>query len=168
MKYYLLLGSNIGDSREYIEKAIASLSSLGEVSLTSKIYESDAWGVEDQANFLNQVVIITSELTPFDFLTETQKIETSLDRTRETRWGPRTIDIDILLISGDVVINSETLQIPHKELANRNFALLPLMEVAPDLTHPLLHSTIEELYQSCTDEGLVYLHLEDADNDKFS
>src|SRR5690606_22328418 len=114
--------------------------------------ESAAWGKRDQPDYLNQVVRLTTPLTPLQLLKITQEIERKLGRERHQKWEPRHIDIDILLYAGRRV-NHPPLQIPHPHLPNRRFALVPLQESAPDAVHPVLEQTITELL-ACTPDPL--------------
>ncbi len=133
-KVYLSLGSNIGDRKSYLDRAIKSLNNLEETTVTtvSSFYETPAWGKTDQADFLNCCCELETQLVPQALLSACQKIEKDLNRVRHEHWGPRTIDIDILLF-GDGVINEENLKIPHPYMLERTFVLVPLEEIAPDL-----------------------------------
>lgn len=160
-KLFVLLGSNTGDSLQVLRKACEELSiEIGSVTNISNIYLSEAWGIEDQPTFYNQVVQLSAiNLDPTVILEKTQQIEQKLGRTYETRWSSRVIDIDILYL-GDTVVSSEKLTIPHKYLPYRNFALVPLCEIAPDFVHPLLNKTNYELLQQSTDRLEVRLYEE--------
>ena len=129
-KAFLSLGSNIGDREEYLKKAVKEISSLDNVDLdkVSDIYETEPWGYSEQQNFLNMVVSIYTQLDAESLLKKTQKIENFLNRKRVVRWGPRTIDIDILLF--DLLkLDLEHLKIPHPLMFERAFVLLPLREI---------------------------------------
>ena len=130
---YLSLGSNIGDRLEYLKQATKRLAEHDAIDVIncSSIYETTAWGVEDQADFYNSALTIKTNLKPKELLSVCQKIEFALDRTREFHWGPRTIDIDILLYEG-VEMEEEELTIPHKYLFERPFVTIPLAEIAFD------------------------------------
>ncbi len=128
--------------------------SMGKVLRVSSVYETKAWGKTDQQDFLNQAVKIKSDMEPMDLLREIKKIEYSLGREKFEHWGPRVIDIDILLM-GSKIIDEEGLQIPHKELENRNFALIPLAEISGDEIHPILGKSISELVRQCEDQLAV-------------
>ena len=146
---YLGLGSNVGDREEYIEQAIFLLPKKKNIEFIrrSTNYESEPVGKEDQPAFLNAAVMIKTSLTPQKLLEETQEIETALGREREVEWGPRTIDIDILLF-GDQIVSEDDLSIPHPLMHERMFVLQPLKEIAPRVIHPVLEKSISELYES--------------------
>lgn len=130
---YLSLGSNIGDRLDYLTQATKLLNEHPDITVVkiSSVYETAAWGLEDQADFYNIVLEIETSLSPKALLGASQGIESALDRTRVIHWGPRTIDIDILLYE-DVEIREESLTIPHKYLFERPFVTIPLAEIAPD------------------------------------
>jgi len=144
---YLGLGSNVGDREEYIEQAIFILGKSKGINVVKKSsnYETQAEGVKDQPPFINAAVEIKTNLEPHKLLSVIQEIENTLGREREVEWGPRTIDIDILLYE-DEVISDDKLQVPHPLLHERLFALMPLAEIAPTVIHPVLEKTISDLY----------------------
>lgn len=129
---YISLGTNIGDREGYLKKAIYELDRNPAIKLEkiSSIYETDPVGYLDQANFLNLVIKISTNLTPLQLLEVTQEIENTLGRKRELRWGPRTIDLDILLYNHEN-IEVEHLRIPHPRMFERSFVLIPLNEINP-------------------------------------
>ena len=147
---HLLLGSNQGNRSEFLEQARSALSDLGHVVSTSALYETAAWGLTDQPAFLNQALCLSTELAPETLLQEILSIELKLGRTRTEKYGPRTIDIDILLY-GDHIHQSNTLILPHPELANRRFALTALAEIAGSSIHPVLDCSILTLLERCPD-----------------
>jgi len=148
---YILLGSNLGNCFKNIEHAIELItSSMGKLKLLSSLYKTAAWGVHNQPDFINQVIVIESQLHPTQLLENILTIESVLGRKKLEKWGSRVIDVDILFYGSDIV-NEEDLIIPHVELHNRRFTLMPLMEIAPDFIHPKLNKTIKELFQNLTD-----------------
>lgn len=148
---YLLLGSNIGDRQKNLTAAFQALENLtGRIIKASQVYETAAWGKEDQAAFLNQVVLIQTPLTPAALLQETQEIETKLGRIREEKWGARLIDLDLLFYD-DLILQTDNLTLPHPQLHLRRFTLMPLAEIAPELRHPVLHKTVADLLENCPD-----------------
>lgn len=147
---FLLLGSNQGDRFEYLAAATRMLGQIGEIQARSSTYETEAWGKTDQPAFLNQAVCLHTSLDPESLLQAVLKMERSLGRERQERYGPRTIDIDILLY-GALIHRSQTLTLPHPELHNRRFALTALTEIAPDLIHPEFQLTMAQLLEQCTD-----------------
>ena len=142
---YLLLGSNLGNRKEILDNAIKLLSQeIGVITSQSKDYETTPWGVTNQPYFLNLAVSIQTRLEPLQILEITQNIENQLGRVRKEKWGARLIDIDILFY-GNEIIDEPNLKIPHPLLQERDFALSPLAEIAPDFVHPVLGETISEL-----------------------
>ena len=148
---YLLIGGNMGNRQQNLEQAIAALNNrTGTVVQQSAVYETAAWGKTDQQAFLNQALLLQTVL-PADRLMEALLvIEKSMGRVRMEKNGPRIIDIDILFFN-DAMIHQPSLTIPHPEIQNRRFALEPMADLAPDLIHPVLHATILELLEVCTD-----------------
>ncbi len=156
---FLGLGSNVGDRRAKILTAINLISDhIGKVAKKSHLYETQPWGNPDQDSFLNQVIMINTMLDPRGLLQEIADIEQELGRDRrdKDKWGPRTIDIDILFY-GKRVVRDKGLEVPHPELHQRAFVLVPLMEIAPDLEHPILKQQIDELYMACEDQSEVIM-----------
>jgi 2-amino-4-hydroxy-6-hydroxymethyldihydropteridine diphosphokinase len=148
---YLLTGGNIGDRLDYLLKAKELLKKkCGSILQESSIYETAAWGKEDQKAFLNQVLKIETNLLPETLLKTILEIEEFLGRKREVKYGPRTIDIDILFFN-DRIINLDGLKIPHPQIQNRSFVLVPLNDIAPGKTHPSLHKTVSQLLAECPD-----------------
>ena len=149
---FILLGSNLGDRQENLDRARQEISrSIGEIITTSSIYKTAAWGNMDQPDFYNQVIEIRSNYDPNKLIMGTQFIEIQMGRTKKEKWGPRIIDIDILFY-GDSKISNENLTIPHPEISNRRFTLLPLAEVAPGLIHPLLQKSVLQMLADCKDD----------------
>ena len=144
---YLSVGSNLGDRKKNLESVENLLSPQVLLKSKSRIYETEPWGYQDQPKFLNQVLVVTTSLYPLELLAYLKEIEKSIGRIQRFRNGPREVDIDILIYN-DKVINQENLTIPHQRLAERAFVLVPLAELAPDLTLPGSESTITDLLQS--------------------
>ena len=150
-KIYLATGSNQGDRWNYLGQAAELLEDLvGPIRKRSKIYETEAWGCADQAPFLNQVLELETQLSPQELIATCLQIEKMLGRRRRKKWEARPIDIDILFY-GEEVIEEEELQIPHAQMHLRNFVLVPMMEIAGDFVHPVLHQDIETLYLQSND-----------------
>ena len=142
---YLLLGSNLGESRKYILDAIGYIENqVGEVIAQSSLYQTASWGKRDQPDFINQVVQVKTKLDPQQLLENILVIEKKLGRERSEKWGSRTIDIDLLFF-GDQIVNADNLVVPHPYLHQRRFTLMPLMEINPNLVHPVLKETIHQL-----------------------
>lgn len=153
---YLGLGSNIGNRLKNLEKALASLAAQSgiRVNSTSSFYETEPVGFRAQGWFINQVVGIETTLPPFELLQVTQHIENTLGRIRAIRWGPRSIDIDILLY-GDLVIDHASLTIPHPRMTERRFVLVPLAEIAPSLRHPKIKERIRAILIDTPADDLI-------------
>jgi len=151
-KSYLLLGTNQGNRNYYLSAAIDCIQQeIGNILQQSSIYQTKAWGIHNQPDFLNQVIICDTKLDAHKLLKGCQEIEKKLGRKRLIRWGQRTIDIDILYFNENIIA-TEDLKIPHPEIQNRRFTLIPLVELSPNLVHPLLKKTQKELLESCTDK----------------
>ena len=158
VRAFLLLGSNLGDRLVYMDNARKLIKrKVGKLVAISSVYQTAPWGNEGQAAFLNQVIGVETKLTPEQLLKATQAIEKSEGRTPGEKWAPRTLDIDILFF-GDEVINTSDLTIPHPEIANRRFTLEPLLEVEPDLLHPVLKKTVRKLIAVCPDNLRVEIY----------
>ena len=148
---FILLGSNLGDRQENLDRARQEISrSVGEIITTSSIYKTAAWGNTLQPDFYNQVIEIRSAHNPANLISSTQLIEQKMGRIREEKWGPRIIDIDILFY-GDTIISIENLTIPHPEISNRRFTLLPLAEIASHFAHPVFKKSVLQLLEDCKD-----------------
>jgi len=141
---YLALGSNIGNRAANLKEAISSLAPQMEVKARSSVYETDPWGYEDQEKFLNQVVRVETYLKPEQLIKHLKRLEVALGRKESFQNGPRLIDMDILLYD-DLVLYSPALTIPHPHMHERAFVLVPLMDVASDLVHPVKKKSIREL-----------------------
>lgn len=152
---YLGLGGNIGDTKSQLLTSIKALEeAFNSKSECSYFYQTPAWGKTDQADFINCCVKLESSLSPEETLKTIQSIENKMGRTRDVHWGPRTVDIDILFYD-DLIIQSDTLQIPHPFIQERNFVLFPLNDIAANFMHPTLNLTIKELCAACKDTSAI-------------
>ena len=151
---YLALGSNLDDRLANLKQAVASLSPQMEVKAKSHIYETPPWGYTDQPKFLNQVVKAKTYLAPEPLLKHLKRLEIALGRKTSFPNGPRLIDMDILFYD-DVVLETPLLTLPHPRLHERGFVLLPLMDIAPNLLHPVSKKSVSEMIASCDVEGVT-------------
>jgi len=151
IKLYILLGGNLGDKQLVFSDARARLNQqVGTITNQSAIYETEPWGFESDDIFWNQVLEISTALSPEKVLQQTQQIERELGRIRKAnQYDSRIIDIDILFY-GDQVIELENLIIPHPRIQERKFALVPLCEIASELIHPVFHKSIRQIVNECT------------------
>jgi len=149
MQAYLGLGSNLGDREENIRRAISTMAEHPQIEIlkVSSMYETTPVGFKDQPDFINAVVLIETSLSPRELSDTVHKIEDSLGRKRTFRWGPRVIDIDILLY-GNETIDEEGLKIPHPMMMARRFVMEPLAEIAPDLVLPDGRTALESARSS--------------------
>ena len=145
------MGGNLGDRLENFSLATNALQKFMNIISESLVYETAAWGIIDQPSFLNKVLFVETELSAFELLQALLEIEEHIGRKRLVKFGPRLIDIDILFFN-DEIVESEKLIIPHPEIQNRRFALIPMNEVAPTLKHPVLKKSINQLLQDCPDQ----------------
>ncbi len=142
---YIGIGSNLGNREVNCKKALEQIRQRGmTIRKESSRYETEPWGVHDQPHFLNMAVEIETELGPEELLRALKGIETAMGRSKTFKWGPRIIDLDILLF-GDLVLDGEELKIPHPFMHERDFVLKPLAEIAPGVKHPVLRKSIKEL-----------------------
>jgi len=148
---HLLIGGNLGDRKENLLTAISLINEqCGPLTRSSSVYETEAWGKTDQPSFLNQALEISTPLNARQLIRKILKIEKEMGRVRKEKLGPRIIDIDILLFENEIH-DLRFLKIPHPEMQNRRFVLVPLTEIDPTLQHPVLKKTIAELLEECPD-----------------
>ncbi|MDD8017144.1 MAG: 2-amino-4-hydroxy-6-hydroxymethyldihydropteridine diphosphokinase [Bacteroidota bacterium] len=158
---YLGLGSNVGNSVAYLADAIRSIARFEQTSVetVSEVYETEPVGDVAQNDFLNLAMCVHTGIDFQLFHKKIKALEQTIGRKETVRWGPREIDIDLLLFD-DLVVDSDTLKIPHREVHQRKFVLQPLSEIAPDVIHPVLKKTITELNNESTDmHGIHYSEL---------
>jgi 2-amino-4-hydroxy-6-hydroxymethyldihydropteridine diphosphokinase len=145
----------VGDSSALLKEAkLAIQKKVGEIEAASHLYKTAPWGNTNQQDFLNQVLAVNTILSATDVLKIILNIELQMGRTREKKWAPRTIDIDILFFNNDF-IQEDNLIVPHPLLHQRRFTLVPLAEIAPNYSHPLLHQSIFNILQHCNDDSVV-------------
>ncbi|MDM8528988.1 2-amino-4-hydroxy-6-hydroxymethyldihydropteridine diphosphokinase [Anaerolineales bacterium HSG24] len=153
---YLALGTNIGNRLANLRQAVEALPPSVIVNTTSSVYETAPLYVTDQPNFLNMVLAGQTALSPDDLLVYLKTLETTIGRQKTIRYGPRKIDLDILFYD-QLILETPTLQIPHPRLVERAFVLTPLLEIAPDLPHPQLKQTVQELHAALpTTDGIMH------------
>ncbi|AYA36955.1 2-amino-4-hydroxy-6-hydroxymethyldihydropteridine diphosphokinase [Hymenobacter oligotrophus] len=149
---YLLLGSNLGDRVATLHRALVALAAkAGKIVSVSGVYETAAWGNQGQPAFLNQAILLNTDLGPEQLLDACQQVEQAFGRERLEPWGPRTLDVDILFFD-DVVLHTERLTIPHPRLPERMFVLAPLSDIATTYVHPELHKSVADLLADCPDK----------------
>lgn len=136
------------DARQLLERRV------GKVKAASAVYETGAWGIEDQRDFLNQAFRLKTKLPPEEVLAVALEIEKELGRQRKQKWGERIIDID-LIFYGKRIVDTPQLTLPHPWLQERRFVLVPLAEIIPKWKHPILGSKVKSLLKKCQDEGWV-------------
>ncbi len=148
---YLLTGGNMGNVKQTLEKANELISkNIGTIVCRSSLYRTAAWGITSQDDFLNQVLKVETTLEAPELMERILDVEHQLGRQRTEKYGPRTIDIDILFYN-DAVIDIDNLEIPHPRMQYRKFVLEPLNEIAPGMVHPVLKKTVQELLTECED-----------------
>jgi len=156
VKVFLGLGSNKGDRLKFLTDTVNEFKKNPELDIikSSSIYETEPWGNKTWNKFLNSVIEIETELKPLELLQELKLIEKELGRVNNAKWSDREIDIDILFYGSDIVHN-QALNIPHREVENRRFVLVPLKEIAPGFIHPVLNKSILELLEITGDDSEV-------------
>lgn len=164
MRVYMGLGSNLGDREGFIRAAIEALERAPQLRVVrrARLYESQPLGVTDQPWFLNTVVELETTLSPRELLARCKQIERALGRQDRERYGPREIDLDILLY-GDIVLHEPDLIIPHPELHRRRFVLVPLLELAPQQIHPATRQPLRRALAALDDAQEVNLYRRDLD-----
>lgn len=150
---YLGLGTNLGDRMVNLSRAMEGLSEEVCITAVSPVYETEAWGIEDQPDFLNMCLCGETDFSPDALLRYVKQLEMQLGRIAAERWGPRLIDIDVLFYD-QLVIAGTALTIPHIGVAERASVLVPMADIAPDLVHPLLLKSISEILQSVERSGV--------------
>ena len=150
---YLLLGSNLGEKKKQVNEAMDLIAEMiGPVTMRSSLYETEAWGFSSEELFLNKALQILTFLSPEEVMQKIHKIEKIFGRERSgSGYSSRTMDIDILFYD-DLVLDQDTLKIPHPRIQERKFALIPLDEIAHELLHPVFRKTIGELLLNCLDK----------------
>ncbi len=152
-KVFIAIGSNLGDRRKNIEIALRKMDDLGlKIIKRSSIIETEPYGYKEQDKFLNGVVLVETDMNPFELLELLLRIEKEMGRERIIKWGPRNIDLDIIFYD-DLIIDTENLKIPHPDAHNRTFVMGPLSEIAPDFVHPILRKKVEEIYRELIAKG---------------
>jgi len=152
---FLLLGSNLGDRQLFLKQAIKGIENIAEIVKTSSVYETEAWGREGEPDYLNQVILVKTDLLPRAMLKKILDLEKALGRKRNERWGSRTIDIDIPFFGEMIIDDNPNLIIPHPRLHERRFTLEPLGELDNQFVHPVLKKTISQLKNELTDSLIV-------------
>jgi len=151
-KIFLITGGNIGNRKKNLETAATLIQDqIGTIVKSSKIYETDAWGITDQPAFYNQVHIVESNFSAKEILNKILNIEEKMGRVRTVKNAARIIDIDILFFNNEI-INKPNLNVPHPQIINRRFVLMPLNELAPEMIHPVFKKSIHQLLVNCKDE----------------
>jgi 2-amino-4-hydroxy-6-hydroxymethyldihydropteridine diphosphokinase len=152
---FLLLGSNLGDRKQYLQQAIMHIAyDIAPTGRISSVYETQSWGKTDEPDYLNMVIVLQTDLPAQTILEKILAIEEVMGRKREEKWGSRIIDIDILYYNQDI-ITEPGLNVPHPELHKRRFTLEPLAEIAPDFTHPVLKKNNQQLKNELSDSLIV-------------
>ena len=156
VQVFIGMGSNLGDRAYYLHQALVEIANSQQIIIKkySSVYETEPVGKKEQPQFLNMVIELESTLLPQDLLRRLKEIENTLGRTHTEHWGPREIDLDILYYSSEV-FNDDKLQLPHPEIANRRFVLVPMKEIAGEFLDPMQRLSMKELLRRCTDTSTV-------------
>lgn len=166
MRYFIGLGANVGDRLTNLREAVQRLDALGTIAARSRVYAASAVGGPPQGPYLNAAIALDCDLEPLALLTRIQEIETALGRNRanEVRWGPRTLDVDILMAGtrGELIIDEPVLRIPHPRMKERGFALAPLCDLDATLMHPELGRTLKALISAAHADGQAWAPTGDA------
>ncbi|MBT0810941.1 2-amino-4-hydroxy-6-hydroxymethyldihydropteridine diphosphokinase [Litoribacter ruber] len=150
----LLLGGNIGDRLKYLSRANSEIQKVFSIKKLSAVYKTAPWGTDSQQAYLNQAMVVDTDMPAQEVLEVILGIEQKLDRVREQKWGDRTMDIDLIYYE-DLVIQSENLTIPHPLMQDRRFVLIPLVEILPDFVHPVFGKSTRKLLEECLDRSEV-------------
>ncbi len=158
-RVFVGIGSNLGDRSALLQQALddCRMMPLTAVVCSSSVYETSPVGMHEQPQFLNAVIELSTSLVPLELLRQLKIIEKKLGRKDTTRWGPRTIDLDILLYD-DSVIESDELTIPHPRMTERKFVLVPLVELDPAVVHPLEQKAVDAILVRCSSTETVVKH----------
>lgn len=147
----------MGDRKGYLLKALDLIEDgIGPIHKKSSVYETEPWGLKEQEKFLNMAISVKSAKSAEEIMYYLKNIESSIGSLKVKKWGPRNIDIDILYCDG-LIIKTENMTIPHPHIYERNFVLIPLMEIAGDFIDPVKQMTIDELYDNCKDINEVFI-----------
>ena len=148
---YILAGSNMGNRLDNLQRATKKLIELGEIKRKSSLYETAAWGNENQQAFFNVAFELTTHLSGVELMKALLLIESESGRIRNEKWEPRLIDLDILFFNAEI-IDTSILQVPHPQFQFRKFAIIPMADLAVDFIHPVLKKTVLQLLEECTDK----------------
>lgn len=159
-KVIIAVGSNKGDRLTFIKEALKKIDELGQISAVASLYQSSAYGFTNQSDFYNSVIVLKTDMAPKQLLIELKKIEKQVGRIENIRWGPREIDLDIILYN-QRQLNYKELTIPHPDFHNRIFVLQPLAEIEPELRVPGMNKSISNLLNKCKDKTIIEILNED-------
>lgn len=162
----LSIGSNLGNRIEFLKSSIKNIRLLANTTITnvSDVYETEPIGVSKQSNYLNCIVYLKTDLSPYDLLTEINESETMYKRERRIKWGPRTLDIDVIDYDNKIV-NTEQLTLPHPRMHKRRFVLLPMTEINPDYIHPLYKISLFTMLKKTEKQKCVKMNMENWYNE---